>query len=44
MTERLRQYEIYLRMLSDHFGEPADTAMYKTKKFEQDVKKLLAIR
>ena len=27
-------------MLADHFGEPADTAMYKTEKFEQDVKKL----
>ena len=40
LTERLRQYEIYRRMLSDHFGEPADTAMYKTEKFEQDVKKL----
>ena len=40
LTERLRQYEIYRRMLSDHFGEPADTAMYKTEKFEKDVKKL----
>ena len=40
LTERLRQYEIYRRMLSDHFGEPADMAMYKTEKFEQDVKKL----
>ena len=40
LTERLRQYEIYRRMLSDHFGEPADAAMYKTVKFEQDVKKL----
>jgi type I restriction enzyme, R subunit len=39
MTEKLRQYEIYRRMLADHFGEPADIAMYKTGKFEQDVKK-----
>jgi type I restriction enzyme, R subunit len=38
-TERLRQYEIYRRMLADHFGDPEDTAMYKTEKFEQDVKK-----
>ena len=39
LTERLRQYEIYRQMLADHFGEPADTAMYKTEQFEQDVKK-----
>src|ERR1019366_2227698 len=39
MTEKLRQYEIYRQMLADHFGEPADTAMYRTERFEQDVKK-----
>ena len=38
LTEKLRQYEIYRQMLADHFGEPADTAMYKVEQFEQDVK------
>jgi type I restriction enzyme, R subunit len=38
-TERLRQYEIYRRMLADHFDEPADVAMGKVEQFEQDVKK-----
>ncbi|HYV15817.1 MAG TPA: type I restriction endonuclease subunit R [Conexibacter sp.] len=37
-TEKLRQYEIYRQMLADHFGEPADTAMYKVEQFEKDVK------
>ena len=37
-TEKLRQYEIYRQMLADHFGEPADTAMYKAEQFEKDVK------
>jgi type I restriction enzyme, R subunit len=39
-TERLRQYEIYRRMLADHFDEPADAAMGKIAQFEQDVKRL----
>ncbi len=39
LTERLRQYEIYRKMLADHFDEPEDTAMYKVEKFEQDVKR-----
>jgi type I restriction enzyme R subunit len=39
MTEKLREYESYRQMLADHFSEPADTAMYKTEKFEKDVKK-----
>jgi type I restriction enzyme R subunit len=38
-TERLRQYEIYRRMLADHFDEPADVAMRKVEQFEQDVKR-----
>jgi type I restriction enzyme R subunit len=38
-TERLRQYEIYRRMLADHFNEPPDVAMNKVEQFEQDVKK-----
>ena len=25
-------------MLADHFGEPADTAMYKVEQFEKEVK------
>ncbi|MGA5502129.1 type I restriction endonuclease subunit R [Streptomyces umbrinus] len=39
-TERLRQYEIYRKMLVDHFDEPADKAMGKGKveQFERDVK------
>ena len=39
LTERLRQYEIYRQMLADHFSEPAETAIYKTGQFDQDVKK-----
>jgi type I restriction enzyme R subunit len=39
-TERLRQYEIYRRMLANHFDEPADVAMGKVEQYEQDVKRL----
>ena len=39
LTEKLRQYEIYRKMLADHFDEPEDTAMYKVERFEQEVKK-----
>lgn len=38
LTQKLRQYEIYRQMLADHFGESADTAMYKVEQFEQEVK------
>jgi len=38
MTERLRQYEIYRRMLADFFEEPEETAMYKVEEFERRVK------
>ncbi|MCF8111658.1 MAG: type I restriction endonuclease subunit R [Desulfobacteraceae bacterium] len=38
-TEKLHQYEIYRRMLAEHFNEPEDTAMYKADIFEQEVKK-----
>lgn len=38
-TEKLRQYEIYRRMLADYFGESEDTAMHKVEQFEQEVKK-----
>ncbi|KAB2949522.1 MAG: HsdR family type I site-specific deoxyribonuclease [Phycisphaerae bacterium] len=38
LTERLRQYGIYRRMLAAHFNEPEESAMYKVEKFEQEVK------
>ncbi|NBC30623.1 MAG: HsdR family type I site-specific deoxyribonuclease [Spirochaetes bacterium] len=37
-TEKLEQYEIYRRMLAEHFGEPEDTAMNKVDAFEKQVK------
>lgn len=37
-TEKLRQYDIYRRMLADHFGEPEDDAMGKVEQFEREVK------
>ncbi|MCP9453060.1 MAG: type I restriction endonuclease subunit R [Nitrospira sp.] len=39
LTERLRQYEIYRKMLAAHFNEPEESAMYKVEQFEQEVKK-----
>lgn len=39
LTEKLRQYEIYRKMLAAHFNEPEETAMYKVEQFEQEVKK-----
>ncbi len=39
MTEKLRQYEIYRKMLADYFDESADKAMSKVEKFEEEVKK-----
>lgn len=39
LTEKLRQYEIYRKMLAAHFNEPEDTAMYKVERFDQEVKK-----
>lgn len=38
-TEKLRQYEIYRKMLADFFDEPEETAMYKVEEFESKVKK-----
>ncbi len=38
LTERLRQYEIYRKMLADYFDEPEDVAMYKVERFEREVK------
>lgn len=37
-TEKLRQYEIYRKMLADYFNEPVDIAMHKTEEFEKQVK------
>jgi len=39
LTERLRQYDVYRKMLAAHFNEPEDTAMHKVELFEKDVKK-----
>jgi len=41
LTEKLRQYDIYRKMLAAHFNEPEDTAMYKIDQFEKEVKKRL---
>ncbi|ROO29706.1 restriction endonuclease [Salinisphaera orenii MK-B5] len=38
-TEKLHQYEIYRRMLAEHFDEPEDTAVHKVETFEKEVKK-----
>lgn len=38
LTEKLRQYDIYRKMLAAHFDEPEDRAMYKVERFEQEVK------
>ncbi|MDQ6771222.1 MAG: HsdR family type I site-specific deoxyribonuclease [Gemmatimonadota bacterium] len=38
LTERLRQYDVYRKMLAAHFSEPEDTAMYKVEQFDKDVK------
>lgn len=39
LTERLRQYGIYRKMLAGHFDESEDTAMYRVEQFETEVKK-----
>lgn len=39
LTEKLLQYDVYRRMLADHFNEPENTAMYKVDQFEKEVKK-----
>jgi type I restriction enzyme R subunit len=38
-TEKLRQYEIYERMLADYFHEPEDIAISRVEEFEKEVKK-----
>lgn len=39
LTEKLRKYDIYRKMLAEHFGESEDTAMRKVERFEKEVKK-----
>nr|MCH9668524.1 HsdR family type I site-specific deoxyribonuclease [Actinomycetes bacterium] len=38
-TEKIRQYDIYRKMLADYFDEPEDTAVGKVEEFEQAVKR-----
>jgi type I restriction enzyme R subunit len=38
LTERLRQFEVYRRMLAEWFNEPAETAVNKIDTFEKEVK------
>jgi len=38
LTEKLRKYEIYRKMLADYFDEPEEKAMYKVEQFEKEVK------
>ena len=39
LTEKLRQYEIYRKMLADWFNESEDKAMNRVEEFEKAVKK-----
>jgi type I restriction enzyme R subunit len=39
LTERLRQFDIYRRMLAEWFNEPAEEAAKKIEIFEKEVKK-----
>ncbi|MYF01278.1 MAG: HsdR family type I site-specific deoxyribonuclease [Gammaproteobacteria bacterium] len=39
LTEKLRKYDIYRKMLAEHFDEPENKAMRKVEQFEKDVKK-----
>ncbi len=39
LTEKLRQYDIYRKMLAEHFNEPEEKAMHKVEQFEKEVKK-----
>ena len=39
LTEKLRQYDVYRKMLAAHFDEPEETAMHKVERFEQEVKR-----
>lgn len=37
-TEKIRQYDIYRKMLADYFGESEDEATTKVEQFEKEVK------
>ena len=39
LTEKLRRYDVYRKMLAAHFDEPEETAMHKVERFEQEVKR-----
>ena len=39
LTEKLRKYDIYRKMLDAHFDEPEEAAMKKIEAFEKEVKK-----
>ena len=39
-TDRQTEYYVYRQMLAEHFDEPANSAMYRVDRFEQEVKKL----
>lgn len=34
LTEKIQKYEVYRKMLADHFNEPEDAAMHKADRFE----------
>lgn len=38
LTEKIRQYDIYRKMLASYFEENEETAMKKTERFEEEVK------
>jgi type I restriction enzyme R subunit len=38
LTEKLRKYAIYRKMLADYFDEPEEKAMNKAEQFEKEVK------
>jgi type I restriction enzyme R subunit len=38
LTEKLRKYEIYRKMLADYFDESEEKAMYKVEQFEKEAK------
>ena len=39
VTEKLRRYDAYRKMLAAHFDEPEETALRKVERFEQEVKR-----
>lgn len=39
LTEKLLQYNVYRRMLAEHFGESEESAMSKVETFEKNVKR-----